>query len=233
MMYSTILQASAVVDTASTTAAKAAQPEGLSFWSLMVQGGPIMIPLAILSVVAIYIFAERYMAIRKASQYDSNFMNRIREYIHEGKIDTALSLCRQNDTPIARMIEKGIERIGRPLNDVNTAIENVGNLEIAKLEKSLPLLATVSGGAPMIGFLGTVVGMIEAFYKMSAAGNNLNIGLLSGGIYTAMVTTVGGLIVGIMAYFGYNILVARIEKLVFNMEANTMVFMDLLNEPVK
>jgi len=233
MMYSTILQASAVVDTASTAAAKAAQPEGLSFWSLMVQGGPIMIPLAILSVVAIYIFAERYMAIRKASQYDSNFMNRIREYIHEGKIDTALSLCRQNDTPIARMIEKGIERIGRPLNDVNTAIENVGNLEIAKLEKSLPLLATVSGGAPMIGFLGTVVGMIEAFYKMSAAGNNLNIGLLSGGIYTAMVTTVGGLIVGIMAYFGYNILVARIEKLVFNMEANTMVFMDLLNEPVK
>jgi biopolymer transport protein ExbB len=232
-MYSTILQASAVVDTASTAAAKAAQPEGLSFWSLMVQGGPIMIPLAILSVVAIYIFAERYMAIRKASQYDSNFMNRIREYIHEGKIDTALSLCRQNDTPIARMIEKGIERIGRPLNDVNTAIENVGNLEIAKLEKSLPLLATVSGGAPMIGFLGTVVGMIEAFYKMSAAGNNLNIGLLSGGIYTAMVTTVGGLIVGIMAYFGYNILVARIEKLVFNMEANTMVFMDLLNEPVK
>lgn len=233
MMYSTILQASAVVDTASTAAAKAAQPEELSFWSLMVQGGPIMIPLAILSVVAIYIFAERYMAIRKASQYDSNFMNRIREYIHEGKIDTALSLCRQNDTPIARMIEKGIERIGRPLNDVNTAIENVGNLEIAKLEKSLPLLATVSGGAPMIGFLGTVVGMIEAFYKMSAAGNNLNIGLLSGGIYTAMVTTVGGLIVGIMAYFGYNILVARIEKLVFNMEANTMVFMDLLNEPVK
>ena len=131
------------------------------------------------------------------------------------------------------MIEKGIERIGRPLNDVNTAIENVGNLEIAKLEKNLPLLATVSGGAPMIGFLGTVVGMIDAFYKMSAAGNNLNIGLLSGGIYTAMVTTVGGLIVGIMAYFCYNILVARIEKLVFNMEANSMVFMDLLNEPAK
>lgn len=233
MMFNILLQSSAATDTANALATQATQANGLLFFSLMVKGGPIMIPLAILSVLAIYIFVERYIAIRKASKYDLNFMNRIREYIHEGKIDSALELCRHNETPIARMIEKGIERIGRPLNDVNTAIENVGNLEIAKLEKSLPLLATVSGGAPMIGFLGTVVGMIDAFYKMSAAGNNLNIGLLSNGIYIAMVTTVGGLIVGIMAYFGYNILVARIEKLVYNMEANTMVFMDLLNEPVK
>ncbi|TCN66761.1 MotA/TolQ/ExbB proton channel family protein [Acetobacteroides hydrogenigenes] len=233
MILNTLLQSSVAADTVTQVATQAAQTGGLSFWSLMVKGGPIMIPLGLLSVLAVYIFVERYMAIRKASKYDTNFMNRIREYIHEGKIETALNLCRQNDTPIARMIEKGIERIGRPLNDVNTAIENVGNLEIAKLEKNLPLLATVSGGAPMIGFLGTVVGMIDAFYKMSAAGNNLNIGLLSGGIYTAMVTTVGGLIVGIMAYFCYNILVARIEKLVFNMEANSMVFMDLLNEPAK
>jgi len=233
MILSTLLQSSVAANTVSTVATQSVQAEGLSFWSLMVKGGPIMIPLGVLSVLAVYIFIERYVAIRKASKYDTNFMNRIREYIHEGKIETALNLCRQNDTPIARMIEKGIERIGRPLNDVNTAIENVGNLEIAKLEKNLPLLATVSGGAPMIGFLGTVVGMIDAFYKMSAAGNNLNIGLLSGGIYTAMVTTVGGLIVGIMAYFCYNILVARIEKLVFNMEANSMVFMDLLNEPAK
>lgn len=233
MILSTLLQSSVAANTVSTVATQSVQAEGLSFWSLMVKGGPIMIPLGVLSVLAVYIFVERYVAIRKASKYDTNFMNRIREYIHEGKIETALNLCRQNDTPIARMIEKGIERIGRPLNDVNTAIENVGNLEIAKLEKNLPLLATVSGGAPMIGFLGTVIGMIDAFYKMSAAGNNLNIGLLSGGIYTAMVTTVGGLIVGIMAYFCYNILVARIEKLVFNMEANSMVFMDLLNEPAK
>lgn len=233
MILNTLLQSSVAADTVTQVATQAAQTGGLSFWSLMVKGGLIMIPLGLLSVLAVYIFVERYMAIRKASKYDTNFMNRIREYIHEGKIETALNLCRQNDTPIARMIEKGIERIGRPLNDVNTAIENVGNLEIAKLEKNLPLLATVSGGAPMIGFLGTVVGMIDAFYKMSAAGNNLNIGLLSGGIYTAMVTTVGGLIVGIMAYFCYNILVARIEKLVFNMEANSMVFMDLLNEPAK
>lgn len=233
MILSTLLQSSVVTDTVNNVATQAVQTDGLTFWSLMVKGGPLMIPLAVLSVLAVYIFTERFMAIRKASKYDANFMNRIREYIHEGKIDTALSLCRQNDTPIARMIEKGIERIGRPLNDVNTAIENVGNLEIAKLEKNLPLLATVSGGAPMIGFLGTVVGMVQAFYNMSAAGNNLNIGLLSGGIYTAMVTTIGGLIVGIMAYFCYNILVARIEKLVYNMEANSMVFMDLLNEPAK
>lgn len=232
-MLGILLQAGTVADTAGAIATQASQAEGLSFWSLIVKGGPIMIPLGVLSILAIYIFCERYAAIRKASKYDINFMNRIREYIHEGKIESALELCRQNDSPIARMIEKGVARIGRPLNDVNTAIENVGNLEIAKLEKSLPLLATVSGGAPMIGFLGTVIGMIEAFYKMSAAGNNLNIGLLSNGIYTAMVTTVGGLIVGIMAYFGYNILVARIEKLVYNMEANTMVFMDLLNEPAK
>ena len=233
MILNSLLQAGVAANAAVAAAQESVEPAGLSFWSLMVKGGPIMIPLGILSILAIYIFFERYAAIRKASKYDTNFMNRIREYIHEGKIDTALALCRQNESPVARMIEKGIERIGRPLNDVNTAIENVGNLEIAKLEKGLPLLATVSGGAPMIGFLGTVVGMIDAFYKMSAAGNNLNIGLLSNGIYTAMVTTVGGLIVGIMAYFGYNILVARIEKLVYNMEANTMVFMDLLNEPVK
>lgn len=233
MILSTLLQSGAAANSANSIATQAIQPEGLSFWTLMVQGGPIMIPIGMLSILAIYIFTERYLAVRKASKYDTNFMNRIREYIHEGKIDTALTMCRQNETPIARMIEKGIERIGRPLNDVNKAIENVGNLEIAKLEKNLPLLATVSGGAPMLGFLGTVVGMIDAFYKMSAAGNNLNIGLLSGGIYTAMVTTVGGLIVGILAYFCYNILIAKIESLVYNMEANSMLFMDLLNEPVK
>jgi biopolymer transport protein ExbB len=233
MILSTLLQSGAAANSANSIATQAIQPEGLSFWTLMVQGGPIMIPIGMLSILAIYIFIERYLAVRRASKYEANFMNRIREYIHEGKIDTALTMCRQNETPIARMIEKGIERIGRPLNDVNKAIENVANLEIAKLEKNLPLLATVSGGAPMLGFLGTVVGMIDAFYKMSAAGNNLNIGLLSGGIYTAMVTTVGGLIVGIMAYFCYNILIAKIESLVYNMETNSMLFMDLLNEPVK
>lgn len=204
----------------------------LSFFDLAIKGGWIMIPLFLLSIVAIYIFSERYLAIRKASETDANFMNRIREYIHEDKIDSALALCQSKSTPVARMIEKGIQRMGRPLSDVNTAIENVGNLEISKLEASLPFLATISGGAPMIGFLGTVIGMIQAFYDMSMAGNNIDVSLLSNGIYTAMVTTVAGLIVGIFAYFGYNFLVARVEKVVFDLEAKTSEFMDLLNEPV-
>jgi biopolymer transport protein ExbB len=181
---------------------------------------------------SIYIFIERFLAIKRASQEDANFMNRIKEYIHEDKIEAALALCQSKNTPVARMIAKGIQRIGRPLNDVNAAIENIGNLEISKLEESLPTLATVAGGAPMLGFLGTVAGMIQAFYDMSKAGNNIDISLLSSGIYTAMVTTVAGLIVGIAAYFGYNYLVARIEKVVFTLEANTTEFMDLLNEPV-
>lgn len=192
-----------------------------------------MIPIFALSVIAMYIFLERYFAIRKATKEDANFMNRIRDYIHEGKIDSALALCQSKDTPVSRMISKGIKRIGRPLNDVNAAIENIGNLEVSKLEKNLPTLATVAGAAPMIGFLGTVMGMIQAFYDMSNAGNNIDVGLLSSGIYQAMVTTVAGLTVGIIAYFAYNILVAKVEKVVFNMEATTTEFMDLLNEPIK
>jgi len=182
--------------------------------------------------VAVYIFIERYFVIRKLSKEDINFMDRIKDFIHDGKIESAQTLCQSIDTPIARMIEKGIQRIGRPLNDINAAVENVGKLEIYKLEKGLPTLATVAGGAPMIGFLGTVMGMIIAFYDMSNAGNNINVALLSNGIYTAMVTTVAGLIVGIIAYFEYNILVAKVEKIVNHLEARTSEFMDLLNEPV-
>ncbi|HPX05715.1 MAG TPA: MotA/TolQ/ExbB proton channel family protein [Tenuifilaceae bacterium] len=214
--------------------ALANQPDELkmNFWQLAMKGGWIMIPLLLLWVIAVYIFFERFWAIKKASRTDENFMNRIKEYIHEDKIEAALALCRSNESPVSRMIEKGIQRIGRPLADVNQAVENVGNLEISKLEESLPTLATIAGGAPMIGFLGTVIGMIRAFYDMSMAGNNIDVGLLSSGIYTAMVTTVAGLIVGIAAYFGYNYLVAKIEKVVFTLEANTTEFMDLLNEPV-
>lgn len=204
----------------------------LSLWEMAVKGGWIMIPLALLWLLAIYIFVERYLSIRRASRVDQNFMDRIKEYIVEGKIDGARNLCLERDTPVSHMILKGIERIGRPMQDLNVAIENVGNLEVAKLEKGMPMLATIAGGAPMIGFLGTVMGMIQAFYDMSMAGNNIDVGLLSNGIYTAMVTTVGGLIVGILAYFGYNFLVARIERVVFHMEANSLEFIDLLNEPV-
>lgn len=217
------------------SAAIASQPKelSLSYLDLAVKGGWIMIPIILLSFIAVYIFIERFLAIKKASKIDMNFMNRIKDNIHDGKIESAHSLCLSIDNPVARMIEKGINRIGRPLNDVNAAIENVGRLEIYKLEKGLPTLATVAGGAPMLGFLGTVIGMIRAFYDMSNAGNNIDVSLLSNGIYTAMVTTVAGLLVGIVAYFAYNILVTSVEKVVNQLEASTSEFMDLLNEPVK
>ncbi|KAF5041924.1 hypothetical protein SDC9_33657 [bioreactor metagenome] len=225
----------AMAQDAAEVAVQAVLPvkEELSFSliEMALKGGWIMIPLLILSILTIYIFGERWWAIRKASQIDENFMRNIHDYIHEGKIKAAINLCQSQETPIARLIEKGIERIGRPLNDIQTAVENMGNVEVARLEKGLPMLATIAGGAPMIGFLGTVIGMIQAFYNMSQAGSNVDITLLSGGIYTAMVTTVAGLIVGIIAYFGYNYLVARIDNIVYKMESNTIEFMDLLHEP--
>ncbi len=207
--------------------------EELSFSliSMALKGGWIMLPLLALSILALYIFGERWWAIRKASYVDENFMRNIHDYIHEGKIKAAINLCKSSETPISRLIEKGIERIGRPLTDIQTAVENMGNVEVSRLEKGLPMLATIAGGAPMLGFLGTVIGMIQAFYNMSQAGSNVDITLLSGGIYTAMVTTVAGLTVGILAYFGYNYLTAKIDDLVYKMESNTIEFMDLLHEP--
>ncbi len=204
----------------------------LSFIDLAMKGGWIMIPIGVLSIIAVYIFIERYFAIKKAAREDKTFMNSIKEFILEGKVDSAVALCKSTESPVSMMMEKGISRLGRSLSDVNAAIENVGKLEISKLERGLPTLGSISGGAPMIGFLGTVMGMIEAFYNMSNAGNNIDVSLLSSGIYTAMVTTVAGLIVGIIAYFAYNILVARVEKVVNKLEARTTEFMDLLNEPV-
>lgn len=220
------------ISIADTSGVSQATEEKLSFIELAFKGGYIMIPILALSIVAVYIFFERYSAIKKAAKIDSNFMNNIKEYILDGKVEASLTICKSINSPVARMIEKGISRIGRPLNDVNVAIENVGKLEVSKLEKGLPTLATVAGAAPMIGFLGTVMGMIDAFYNMSNAGNNIDVSLLSGGIYAAMVTTVAGLIVGIIAYFAYNILVAKVEKVVFTLEATTTEFMDILNEPV-
>ncbi|MDO4826553.1 MAG: MotA/TolQ/ExbB proton channel family protein [Bacteroidia bacterium] len=197
------------------------------------KGGWLMLVLLALSIIAFYIFGKKWWMIRQASKIDRNFMDDIRDYIHEGKIKSALTLCEKYDSPVARLVQKGIERMGRPLADIQTAVENTGNLEVARLEKGLPFLATCAGGAPMIGFLGTVVGMIQAFFNMSQAGNNLDITMLSSGIYTAMVTTVGGLIVGILAYFGYNYLTNQISGLVFKMESATINFMDLLNEPAE
>jgi biopolymer transport protein ExbB len=205
----------------------------LTLLDLAIKGGWVMIPIILLSFVAAYIFIERYYVIRKATREDQNFMNRIKDYIHDGKLEAALALCRSTDSPSARMVEKGISRLGRPLQDITTAIENVGKLEISKLEKSFPTLATITGAEPMLGFLGTVIGMVQSFYAMSQAGNNIEVSLLSDGIYTALITTVAGLIVGILGYFAYNTLVVRVERVVFNLEATLTEFMDILNEPVK
>ncbi len=204
----------------------------MSYWDLAMKGGWVNLLIFFLSLIAIYIFFDRYFVIRRAAREDDTLMNRIKDYIHEGKIESALALCESQDHPVARMLGKGIRLIGRPIQDVHAAIENAGRLEIYNLEKGLAALATVAGGAPMLGFLGTVIGMIKAFYDMANAGNNVDITTLSDGIYTALITTVAGLIVGIIAYFAYNILVARVEKVVFILEARTSEFMDILNEPV-
>ena len=205
----------------------------LSFWSLVVDGGYIMIPIAILLVVAIYIFIERCIVISRASKDDPTFMNRIRDYIHEGDLENAERLCKKTDTPYSRLILKGVTRIGRPMNDVLVAIENEGNIEVANLGRGFTWLSTTAAGAPMLGFLGTVVGMIEAFVSLEKAGTSANITVLAGGIYQALVTTVAGLIVGIVALFAYNYLVSRVNRVMANLETKTMEFMDLLNEPTK
>lgn len=205
----------------------------LSVWEITMKGGWVMIPIGLLSVLAVYIFVERYLVIRKAMAEDLSFMNRVKEFIHEGKIEAAIRLSQSTNSPVSRMIEVGISRIGRPMSDVNIAIENVGRLEIYKLERGMATLAAAAGAAPMLGFLGTVLGMIRAFYDMSIASGTIDIGLLSNGIYTAQVTTAAGLIVGIPAYFFYNILVSRIQTVVFILETTASEFLDLLNEPAK
>lgn len=230
MLFNLLQTAADTAVSAGPTAAPV-QEKTLNLIDMAVAGGWLMIVLLLLSVVAIYIFGSKWWLIHKAGQIDRNFMKDIRDMIHEGKIKSAVDLCQRYDSPVARLVEKGIERLGRPLQDIQAAVENMGNVEVARLEKGLPMLATIAGGAPMIGFLGTVTGMIEAFFRMSTAGNNIDITLLSGGIYEAMVTTVGGLFVGIIAYFGYNYLTSQISNLVFKMENTTIEFIDMLHEP--
>ncbi len=225
IMLFTLLQADVAAE------AVAAQELNFSLIDMAFKGGWLMIPLFILSIITIYLFGMKWWAIRKATKIDPNFMKDIRDFVHNGKVKSAVALCQQTDTPVARLVEKGIERMGRPLQDIQTAVENMGNVEVARLEKGLPMLATIAGGAPMIGFLGTVMGMVQAFFNMAQAGSNIDITLLSGGIYTAMVTTVAGLIVGIMAYFGYNFLTAQVSDVVFKMQNTTVEFMDMLHEP--
>ena len=227
-----ILQApSALATTPATTAIETPAAE-MNLWQMFQYGGPIMYILVAMFALAVYLFIERLITLKQASKEDNSFMNRIKDYIYDGKIDAAKKLCHDTNTPTARMVEKGISRLGRPMSDVLVAIENVGNLEIAKLERGLVIMASISGGAPMLGFLGTVTGMVTVFFNMAQkSGGTIQLGDLSVGMYQAMVTTVGGLIVGILAYFAYNYLVSRVDSVVRILESRTMEFLDLLNEP--
>ena len=235
MMKSLLFIQSDAVQTAIETADAAAGTgvERITLWNMAMNGGWIMILLALLIILALYIFIERYLTLSAAlkGQEDNVFMDNIRGYVHEGNLDEARNLAKQTDTPLGRMINKGFSRLGRPLPDIQAAIENEGKLEVANLEKRVSLVATVASLGPMLGFLGTVTGMITAFQDMAHAGNNISIQTLSGGISTAMVTTVGGLIVGIICYFLYNLLVTRVNKVVFELEVRANEFMDLLHEP--
>lgn len=194
-------------------------------------GGYIMLPLAVLLLLTIYIFVERYIVINRALKQDPTFISKLRDYLREGDIKSAENLCKNSNSPYGRMLLKGVNRLGRPINEVTAAIENTGNLEVASLGRGMTWLSTTAAGAPMLGFLGTVIGMIEAFFSLAKAGAQNNISLLSGGIYQALVTTVAGLVVGIIALFAYNYLAARIVKATNLMEARTMDFLDILNTP--
>ena len=222
-----------VAQAATQGAQSGAVSTAISVWNLTLKGGWLMIPLALLLLVSIYIFFERLFATSRVTKTDSTFLQNIKDLIQAGKIDEAKQLCNSTNTPYARMIEKGVSRIGRPMNDVLVAIENVGNMEIAKMEKGFNWLATTAAGAPLIGFLGTVTGMVQAFYSLASAGQNSNVSILASGIYEALMTTVAGLVVGILALFAYNYLTSRVNKIMNRLEGNTMEFMDLLNEPAQ
>jgi biopolymer transport protein ExbB len=204
----------------------------MSYMDLAIKGGWIMIPIAILMVAAIYIFTERYFSIHKASKMDNDFMDRIRDYIHEGRVDAALNICKHNDKPVARMIEKGLTCIGRPIREIEDAVEIIGKFEVYKLEKNLVILGIIAGIAPMFGFIGTIIGVIKIFYNISLA-DNISIGIIAGGLYQKMVTSAAGLLVGIIAFALYHWLNVMIEKVVHKLELNAMTFIDLLKEPVK
>ena len=208
----------------------------LSIYKLIIDGGLggqiIISILFVLLATSLYIYFERFFTIKAATKVDKNFMNQIKDYISNGKLEVASDLCTKTNSPTARLIEKGISRIGKPLEDINKAIENAGKLEVYQLEKNVSVIATIAGSAPMIGFLGTVIGMIVAIHEIANAGGQIDIKLLSDGLYTAMTTTVAGLIVGIIAYISYNHIVVKTDKVMYQMEAKTVEFLDLLNEPV-
>ena len=233
-MLSTIFQ-DQVADASNAVAETETVEKTLSVIELIVSGGTagqiIIALLFLLLIMAVYIYFERIFALKEAAKIDSNFMNQIKDYVSNGKIESAQNLCSTANTPVSRLVGKGISRIGKPLADINTAIENAGRLEVYNLEKNVSVLATISGAAPMIGFLGTVVGMILSIFEIANSGGSIDIKTLADGLYTAMTTTVGGLIVGIVAYIAFNHLVVKTDKMVYQMEANSLEFLDLLNEP--
>lgn len=233
MNHLLLLQA-ANAETIAVAANEAAQVQETSYFKLVFALNSlwIMIPLFLMLGFAIYLFVKKLLVLNRASTEEYNFMNNIRDFIHDGKLESAVALCKGNDNPSARLIEKGLSRIGRPLDDIRTAVENEGNIEVGRLEKGVSALATIAAIAPMLGFLGTVVGMVSAFHNMAADPSNFNIGTLSSGIYTAMITTVAGLIVGVLALVFHNMIVSKISNVVYMLEIRTTEFMDLLHENV-
>ncbi len=229
MMHTFLLQATTGLDSLGATPTETVEQQ--TVLDLMMNGGPVMIPLAILLFITIYLLIERYLTINKASKMDPAFMNNIRDYVMNGNLEGAKSLAKATQNPLARMIEKGVIRIGRPLDDIKSSIENTGKLEVAKMEKGLAALATIAGAAPMLGFLGTVAGMINAFRAIASAESAVTPSLLAGGIYEAMITTLAGLVVGLIAYLGYNALTVMVENVVYKMEVSSVDFIELLQEP--
>jgi biopolymer transport protein ExbB len=209
-----------------------AAPQELHFFDLLIKGGWVMIPLAILGFAGLVIFVERYLTIRKAGKTESNLMLQVKQYIHDSRLENAIALCRNTNSPLGRMLEKGLRRIGRPIKDIEAAIENVGKLEVSKLEKNISILGIVAGIAPMLGFVGTIIGVITIFHDVSVKGA-IEIGTISGGLYTKMITSASGLIVGIIAYVLYHILNAMVERIILRMETDALEFIDLLEEPGK
>lgn len=220
----------AVTDTAAKAASAAAPPPHMSLFDLILSGGWIMVPLGILSVLTIYFIIERYMTIRQAAKVDPSFMNNIRMMLLDGKTDSALTLCKGTNTPIARLLEKGIKRLGRPIKEIESAVENTGRLEIYKLEKNMAYLGIIAAIAPMLGFVGTISGVIKIFYNISLA-DNISIGLIAGGLYEKMITSASGLVVGIIAHIGFHYLNAMIDRVSYQIEVTAVDFVDLIQEP--
>lgn len=219
------------INVAADTTTTAENGDAVSLFDLLLSGGFMMVPIIILSIIAIYVFIERMLTINRSAKIPEHFMSQVKNRVQTGDINGAQMMCNQYDSPVARMIEKGVSRIGSPLKNIEVSIENAGKIEIFKLEKNLTLLATISGAAPMLGFLGTVIGMIEAFIAIAQEEGSVSPKLLSEGIYTAMITTAAGLFVGIIAYLGYNYLVNRVQKVIHQMEYSSIEFVDLLQEP--